>query len=122
VLGVVGRECPTRMVGRKLGVANSVHVLTPHRISLISNGEQGEGNALEDRQVALTELHEGLVGSPLQSVIEVVAPSRCEPSRHGRVSGAHGPCSAQDQTDGTDNHGIWGSPCSQNGVARPGAR
>jgi hypothetical protein len=37
--------------------------------------------------VALTELREGLVGSPLQSVIEVIAPSRGEPSHHGRVEG-----------------------------------
>jgi hypothetical protein len=37
--------------------------------------------------VALIELHEGLVGSPLQSVIEVIAPSRGEPSQHGWVSG-----------------------------------
>jgi hypothetical protein len=37
--------------------------------------------------VALTELHEGLVSSPLQSVIEVIASSRGEPSRYGRVSG-----------------------------------
>jgi hypothetical protein len=37
--------------------------------------------------VALTELCEGLVGSPLQSVIEVVASSRGKPSRHSRVSG-----------------------------------
>jgi hypothetical protein len=37
--------------------------------------------------VALIELREGLVGSPLQSVIEVVTPSRGKPSRHGRVGG-----------------------------------
>jgi hypothetical protein len=37
--------------------------------------------------VALTELHEGLVGSPLQSVVEVVTPSRGKPSRHGQVGG-----------------------------------
>jgi hypothetical protein len=37
--------------------------------------------------VALTELRERLVGSPLQSVIEVIAPSHGKPSRHGRVSG-----------------------------------
>jgi hypothetical protein len=37
--------------------------------------------------VALTELHEGLVGSPLQSVVEVVTPSRGKLSRHGWVSG-----------------------------------
>jgi hypothetical protein len=32
--------------------------------------------------VALTELYEGLVGSPLQSVIEVVTPSRGKPSQN----------------------------------------
>jgi hypothetical protein len=37
--------------------------------------------------VALTELCEGLVGSPLQSVVEVVTPSCGKPSRHGWVSG-----------------------------------
>jgi hypothetical protein len=37
--------------------------------------------------VVLTELCEGLVGSPLQSVVEVVTPSHGKPSRHGRVSG-----------------------------------
>jgi hypothetical protein len=37
--------------------------------------------------VPLTELREGLVGSPLQSVIEVVTPSRGKPSHHGRVGG-----------------------------------
>jgi hypothetical protein len=35
--------------------------------------------------VALTELREGLVGSPLLSVIEVVVPSHGEPSHHGWV-------------------------------------
>jgi hypothetical protein len=35
----------------------------------------------------LIELREGLVGSPLQSVIEVITPSRGKPSRHGRVGG-----------------------------------
>jgi hypothetical protein len=37
--------------------------------------------------VALTELCVGLVGSPLQSIIEVVTPSRGKPSCHGRVDG-----------------------------------
>jgi hypothetical protein len=37
--------------------------------------------------VALIELHEGLVGSPFQSVIEVITPSRGKPSHHGRVGG-----------------------------------
>jgi hypothetical protein len=37
--------------------------------------------------VALIELHEGLVGSPLQSVVEVITSSRGKPSRHGQVGG-----------------------------------
>jgi hypothetical protein len=53
------------MVGRKLGVANSGYVLTPHFVALISNGEQGDGGVAEDWQVALTELCEGLVRNPL---------------------------------------------------------
>jgi hypothetical protein len=65
VLGVACHECPTRVVGRKLGVANGGHALTSHRVALVPNGEQGGGDIAEDRQVALTELHEGLVGNPL---------------------------------------------------------
>jgi hypothetical protein len=87
MLGVACRERPIRVVGRKLGVANGGHALTPHRVALILNGEQGDGSAIEDRQVVLTELCEGLVGSPLQSVVDVIAPSRGEPSHHGRDSG-----------------------------------
>jgi hypothetical protein len=62
-------------------------VLTPHYVALVLNGEQGDGGVFKDWKVALTELHEGLVGSPLQSVIEVIATSHGEPSCHGRVSG-----------------------------------
>jgi hypothetical protein len=87
VLGVTCRERLTCMVGRKLKVANGGHTLTPHRVALVPNGEQGNGGIAEDRQVTLTELREGLVGSPLQSVIEVVAPNCGKPSRHGQVSG-----------------------------------
>jgi hypothetical protein len=87
VLKVACREHPTRMVGQKLGVANGGDVHTPHRIALIPKGEQGGGSVTEDRQVALTELREGLVGSPLQSVIEVIASSHAKPSHHSRVSG-----------------------------------
>jgi hypothetical protein len=53
------------MVGQKLGVANGGHTLTPRRVALVPNGEQGDGGIAEDWQVALTELREGLVGSPL---------------------------------------------------------
>jgi hypothetical protein len=87
VLGVACRERPTHMVGRKLGVTNSGNTLTPHCIALIMDGEQGNGGVTENWQVALTELHEGLVGSLLQSVVEVITPSRGKLSRHCRVSG-----------------------------------
>jgi hypothetical protein len=87
VLGVACGKRPTRMVGRKLGVTDGGHALTPHRVALISNREQGNGDVTENRQVALTELREGLVGSPLQSVVEVVTLSRGKPSLQGRVSG-----------------------------------
>jgi hypothetical protein len=87
VLGVVCHECPTCKVGRKLGVTDGGHTLTPHHVALVLNGEQGDSGVIEDRQVALTELREGLVGSPLKSVVEVVTPSCGKPSRHGRVGG-----------------------------------
>jgi hypothetical protein len=72
MLGVACCKRLTCMVSQKLGVANDSHTLTPHRVALIPNGEQGDGGVDEDRQVALTELREGLVSSPLQSVVEVV--------------------------------------------------
>jgi hypothetical protein len=87
VLGVACCKRPTHMVGRKLGVTNGGHALTPHRVALIPNGEQSDGSDTEDQKVALTKLCEGLVGSPLQSVIEVVISSRGKLSRHSRVSG-----------------------------------
>jgi hypothetical protein len=87
VLGVACGKRPTRMVGRKLGVADGGHALTPHRVALVPNKEQGNGGIVENRQVALTELREGLVGSPLQSVVEVVTLSHGKPSHHGQVSG-----------------------------------
>jgi hypothetical protein len=51
VLGVACRERPTRVMGRKLWVTNGGHMLTAHRIALILNGEQGDGDgdAIEDR-------------------------------------------------------------------------
>jgi hypothetical protein len=102
VLGVACGNRPTHMVGRKLGVADGGHTFTPHRVALILNGEQGNDSVVENRQVALTELHEGLVGSPLQSVVKVITPSRGKPNHHGWVGG---PCSAPTQTDDTDGHG-----------------
>jgi hypothetical protein len=75
------------VVGRKLRVANDGHTLTPHHVALVLNGEQGDGGVIEARQVALTKLHEGLVGSPLHRVIKVIAPSCGEPGHHARVGG-----------------------------------
>jgi hypothetical protein len=65
VLGIACGKRSTCMVGRKLGVADDGHALTPHRVALISNGEQGNDGITENRQVVLIELREGLVGSPL---------------------------------------------------------
>jgi hypothetical protein len=87
VLGVACGKRSARMVGQKLGVVDGGHTLTPHRVALILNGEQGKSGVAENRQVALTELLEGLVGSPLQSVVEAVTPSRGKSSRHGWVGG-----------------------------------
>jgi hypothetical protein len=87
VLGVACGKRPTRMVGQRLGVTDGGHTLTPYRVALILNGKQGNGGVTENRQVALTELRESLVGSPLQSVVEIVTPSRGKPSRHGWVGG-----------------------------------
>jgi hypothetical protein len=87
MLGIACGKRPTRMVGWKLRVADGGHALTPHCVALIPNGEQDNGGVTENRQVALTKLHEGMVGSPLQSVIEVVTLSHGKPSHHGRVSG-----------------------------------
>jgi hypothetical protein len=53
------------MVGQKLGVADGGHALTPHRVALVLNGEQGNSGVTKNWQVTLTELCEGLVGSPL---------------------------------------------------------
>jgi hypothetical protein len=49
LLGVACCELPTHVVGRKLGVANGIHALTPHCIALMLNGEQSDGGAVEDR-------------------------------------------------------------------------
>jgi hypothetical protein len=69
-----------------LGVTNGGHALTPNCVALVPNVEQGDGDVTENQHVALTELCEGLVGSPLQSVVEVIASSRGKPSRHSHVS------------------------------------
>jgi hypothetical protein len=53
----------------------------------LHEGKQGDGSVIEAWHVALTKLHEGLVGSPLQGVVKVVAPHSGEPSSHCRVGG-----------------------------------
>jgi hypothetical protein len=84
---VACRERPTHMMGWKLGVTDGGHVFAPHRVALILDGEQGNSGVAEDQQVVLAELCDGLVGNPLQSVIEVVTLSRGKPCRHGQVGG-----------------------------------
>jgi hypothetical protein len=73
------------MVCRTLGVTHNGQALAPCRVALILNREQGNGGAGKAWQVALIELHEGLVGSPLQDVVEVITGDRGEPGCHARV-------------------------------------
>jgi hypothetical protein len=87
MLGVASREHPPRMVGRKCGVGSGVQVLTPFRVALVLNGEQGNNSADEARQMVFIELHEDPVGSPLQSVAELVSCGGREPRHHARVRG-----------------------------------
>jgi hypothetical protein len=65
-----------------LRVAHSGQALAPRHVALVLNGEHDNGGAGKTWQVALTELHEGLVGSPLQGVI---ASGRGEIGRHAWV-------------------------------------
>jgi hypothetical protein len=37
------------MAGQQLRVANGSRTLTPHRVALIPNGEQGNGGVAKDR-------------------------------------------------------------------------
>jgi hypothetical protein len=85
VLGVVCRECPSHVVHRTLGVAHSGQALAPRCVALVLNGEEGNGGAGKALQVALIEFREGLVGSPLQGVIEVKVGGCGEPGHHARV-------------------------------------
>jgi hypothetical protein len=126
VLGVACDKHPTRMVGRKLGVTDGAHALTPHRVALIPNGEQGNDGVTENWQVVLTEHREGLVGSPLQSVVEVVTPSHCKPSRHGRVGGVsqnvHMDLAVPQPELMVQTATVrGGASCSRSGATRPGA-
>jgi hypothetical protein len=70
-----------------LNVANGGQALTPNCVALILDGKHGNSGAIEAWQVALTKLHEGLLGNPLQSVIKVITLSRGEPSSHSQVKG-----------------------------------
>jgi hypothetical protein len=85
VLGVPCHEHPPHVVRRTLGVTHSGQALTPRHVAFILNREQGNGVASKARQVALIELHEDLLGSPLHGVIEVIAGGHGEPGRHARV-------------------------------------
>jgi hypothetical protein len=49
MLEVACRERPTRVEGQKLRVTNGGHALTPHRVALVPNREQGDCGAVENR-------------------------------------------------------------------------
>jgi hypothetical protein len=85
MLGVACLELPPHVVCQTLGVAHSGQVLASCYVSLILDREQGNGGTGKAQQVALTELQEGLVGSLLQGVVEVVAGGRGEPGRHAQI-------------------------------------
>jgi hypothetical protein len=70
-----------------LGFTHSGQALTPRYVALILDGEHGSGGAGEAQQVVLTEIREGLLGNPLQSVIEVVTGSCGDPCHHAWVGG-----------------------------------
>jgi hypothetical protein len=73
------------VVGLPRGVIDGSHAPTPSLVALILNGQQGNRSASGVLQVSLTELHEGLVGSPLQRVIQVISCGRSSPNRQARV-------------------------------------
>jgi hypothetical protein len=82
VLGVACRKYPPHVVSQTLAVVHSDQALTPRHVALVLDGEHGKA-----RQVALREFHEGLVGSPLQSVVKVIIGSCGEPGLHAWVRG-----------------------------------
>jgi hypothetical protein len=84
VLDVAHSERSTRVVGLLCGVAGGGHAPVPSRVALIPKGEQGNRSAYV-LQVALVELREGLVGSPLQHVAQVVSRGRSGPCHQARV-------------------------------------
>jgi hypothetical protein len=49
MLGIACHKCPPRALSRTLGVAHDGQALTPHRVALILDGEQGNGGANEAR-------------------------------------------------------------------------
>jgi hypothetical protein len=80
VPSVARRVRPPRVVSQECGITSDGQMPTPHRVALIPDGEQSNGGTGGVRQVALAELREGSVGSPLQRVVEVVSRGRGEPS------------------------------------------
>jgi hypothetical protein len=65
VSGVACRERTTHVVGLAHGVASDGKALTQCWVARVPDGEQGNGGTGGVRQVALTELRDGPVGSPL---------------------------------------------------------
>jgi hypothetical protein len=71
---------PPHVVSRACGIASGSQTPTPRQVALAPDGEQSNGGTGGVRQVALAELREGSVGSPLQRVVEVISRGRGEPS------------------------------------------
>jgi hypothetical protein len=87
VLGIAchKRPHPTWYVehsGSSIAAKCSLHTVLPSFWT-----EQGNSNAGKARQEALTELREGLGGSPLQSIIVVITGGRGEPGCRAQVGG-----------------------------------
>jgi hypothetical protein len=124
-LGVACCKRPTHVVGLPRDVAGSGHAPTPNLVAVILEGEQGNMSVGGVLQVSLTELCEGLLGSP----------PTCRPcclpwlmwtklSSSGVRDGVGCPCgphNAHTQTHGRGSPGTRGYPRSRNGAARPAA-
>jgi hypothetical protein len=117
VLDVAHNERSTHVVGLLCGVTGGGHAPIPSRVALIPKGEQGNRSAYV-LQVALVELREGLVGSPLQRVAQVISRGRSGtmPSSSGVRDEAgcpRGAHNAHAQTCGTDDRSTRGALWSQ---------
>jgi hypothetical protein len=66
-----------------MAATRSLHTTLPS----FQMGSKARAVSLRTDRWCSQKLCEGLVGSPLQSVVEVVPPNRGKPSHHGQVGG-----------------------------------